>query len=1815
MANSLELALLSLDAYNRDYGRNVFVEDLGVGRFSYIRSSNELELGMSGAKDSGFSASYYVSQNILGDEKVISYRGTNSFNDSPILGGEDIWSGWSLGGGRSAAAQSVYARQFYENITGFDPFLGLDLNNLTLTGHSLGGGLASFVSSISGTKSVLFDHMPATIAAIKSVYEREVLKDDGLFVPVSGIHTGHSTAFSVSGEVLEYIRNGSGQLFFQAFLSAFVGPVNLPILNSILSSIGISDYSGIGANITENFIPNTSLESFDSFVNPLDLHSQSLLTTLLFGKEIWSENNGDTWKLSAQHVLNKTNNEEIGKSLGLYQSLNNSPSDRFTGLATPGNQMASIIAYSAADGEFLPFGNVGIKSLYNDMDDMGELIDEFQGSWEWFDSNIDNISKIIVNFAGRMAVGKVIIDEEENPEWMPAPDLTGSPLAGVISNEIFLSGVSINNSDELWNQGRFNEDPTITDLNHIGIDNKNRERVGLDLINEKLLRDGISINDNFANTFVGFVNNYNSEDIINHIDDAFDIKLKIFDNYSFMRGIGFYGVNLAFVSERDGLSAIQLTMPGITFNGSGGDEFIIAFDDDIGSTIRGGFGTDFIVGGKGSDSLSAFHGSWIIGGMGDDVISLGETSFGINPSPSHLSSFTDGGEDYDTLIHYNLSSLIINTDVFAFENHVFSDGKAIVDGNETRFANFEEFIVYGNGDTIFNGNGRSSFKGSFGNDTFNLLIGDNADGGGSQGINHVSFKGVVGGINMQSGGFVYSNINSDVSSFVNGIDVISGTSNNDIFSSENLGLSLHNKVMFYGGSGNDFFDMFDKTIASGGSGSDTFVVNMNQTSSSVYPQIIRITDFDSDDFLAVKFGNETHYLSGNEVSSFFYTTNTGYVDSFHLYETVYGSSRLSSPDVNRWIGSYSGLHDHFTNYESEEFHPGSSWLPSFDFMEYDPVTKTGIINLKADGFGPVKIILDDINHEKFSLSYNSLPSDTDGKRYANQIMDPNDPLNSFFTSPSYFYEDGYKYKVNSLYVQSLKDQLTVPVTPHIRDVIDLNLNLPGFDNFISGNSSNEYIFGDTNSYGSSDLIEGGQGDDVMFGGAGSDIYLINYGHGHDTVYDDLGENDFVFFKGISYEDATFERSYNNDLVVHFSSDQSVKINSFFSKATPWSNGVESIIFEYEGEFSRSDIESLILSSNVTIGNDTLNGFESGSFFNNSLGNDSFFGLSGNDQYEYSIGQGSDTISDSGGFDSLFIDLLSDDVSFSFSSDMSDILIYNSDELILTIKGGIESPVVDEFYFKDDTLITYSQFLSNNFTLSLVNTDDNQFLYGSSDNDVFYVDYSGSTLYGFYGNDIINLTGSGSNNVYAGFGNDKINISGSGYNNIFAGEGDDEINIGTSGTSNILGTQTVYAGEGKDTIRVFLSTPVAVYMGGGNDFIQSSGGDDYIYGEDGNDYIISGGGFDSLYGGNGRDEVEFIFSSSISSYGVIVDMTDETVTYIGGIVKDFKDFESVRGSAYNDVLNGSSKNDSLSGWEGDDVVLGLDGIDWVSGEQGNDSLYGGNGNDGLNGGIGDDIIDGGSGYDTAYFYNKIKNDFIISTVDGALKISDISLYGDNHGVDTLIGMENLYFSDGNISVASPIIMDLNGDGVHLIDKTLSSAFFDFDNDGIADLTGWFSSGDGMLVFDENQNAQVDGINEVSFTNVEGALSDLDGLKKRFDTNDDGVFSDLDLDFSKFGVWQDINGDGIQDTGEYSTLAQLGISSIDLTASAVNQDWQMGENIVVGQGSFVRNGETFEFNDVGFIYDSSLALSMVYEEEIDRGAMLKDSFWSLPEEVTL
>jgi Ca2+-binding RTX toxin-like protein len=1753
-------SILSLDSYNRGYDAGIFFKEntLGakIGDYVIHDISSQEEFG-----SIGFFASHYKNLNPTGQssDNIISFRGTDEiFNlvddEGNFIGQSDAIYGWPIAiGGNSFSFvkdQADAALSYYSKAT--SSFISNQSipSNFSLTGHSLGGGLAGFVSSLSGVNAEIFDNMPFVNATFIE------------FLKISGNSSNfdfRAPSFSqikgnyVNNEFLEFVRSG------------------ISILNNENSLVNQSEIDNL--NVSSNII---------------NLHSIALMTSLIYGEDVWSPDNGIDWSYAAKFVLSQISNEEIGMALG--RSEGNDPLIH-TGNASPGAQLSSIIAYSAVEGDVKPFGDIGIAALFDDMNDLGNFLNPNENQWTWLVDNAENIGKLIVNFAGRMSVGKVSEDKDE---------FTNSFLLdGIISSGVFNSSLNIDNSDELWNYGIFGEDPENTSDNSILLSNQNKLKVGLEDIHKNALSQGEVNSYLFRESFVEFLKNYNDEFVDLNTDDLDNYQKGIFDNYTFVKGVNLYGLNFSVLSERIGLSSVQITESSLSVQGSMGDEVFIGFNDANSSVIRGGGGTDFIIGGMGNDMLSASFGSWILGGVGNDIVSLGESpiGFGAEHPLSLKSSFSDGGDDFDILYHSNFDSLVINTGIYDSSSGLFSDGKAIVDGVENRFANFEEYRVMGDGDVIFNGNGQSIFKGSTGSDTFNILIGDSADGDGSilDGINHVSFRNVIGGINMRPGGVVLSNSNDFNFSLIKNIDIISGTSNNDIFSSELIDMSSNGSVMFNGGSGNDLFDMFDRTVASGGSGSDTFVINMNKTSSFVYPQIFRITDFKNEDLLAIKFNNETHYLSGNELSSVFYSTIAGNDGSFTLYEKTSGTSEFSSDSIyitDRTVGYFNNVSGIFNNLETSEIYPGSSWLSSFDFMEYDPVSKTGVINLKVNEFGPVKIIFDDIDFNDFGLSYNSIDSDENGKRYNNQILNPNDPLNSFSAVTSFFHEEGYKYIVDSSYIQNLKDLVKIPEPFHEIGSIDSGANLPGHDDLIIGTSGDDFIQGDIKAYESVDIIEGGTGNDLMFGAAGSDIYVINAGDGHDEINDLVGDNDYVIFKGLSYSEANFERSNYTDLIIRFSNEQSVKINNFFSKSSYWSNSLESVIFENEGGALKEDIEYIIMSSMNTDNDDIIEGFESGSIFNTSLGDDSFYGLSGNDHYEYHLGHGYDKISDVSGYDTLYIDTLSTNASFSFSNDMSDIIISINGIESIRIKNGINKSVIDEIHFEDEVVLNYGEIISSMFVKSLDSYQENQILYGSIDGDSFSINHGNSTVYGFSGNDIFNISGSGSNSVFSGDGNDTV---------IIGGIGND--------------TQNIDLGEGNDTIRIFANfKPIIAFLGEGNDFVQSSSGDDIIYGGNGDDYIITGGGFDSLYGGNGRDEVEFIFSPGSYSSGVIVDMTSETVTYFGGVVKDFIGFEAVRGSSFDDSLTGSSRNDSLTGWLGNDYIYGRDGNDWLSGEEGNDVLYGGNQNDYLNGGLGDDLIDGGSGYDTAFYYNKMKYEFNISTLDGVVSIIDNSI-NENHGVDNLVGIENLYFMDGFVSIASPVILDLNGDGVNLIEKSNSTSKFDFDDDGIADSTGWFSSGDGMLVFDENQNAQVDGLNEVSFTNVEGALSDLDGLRKRFDTNDDGVFSDLDLDFGKFGVWQDLNGDGVQDNGEYSTLAQLGISSISLIASAVNQDWQMGENIVVGEGSFVRNGELFAFKDVGFIYDSSLALSMEYEEEIDRGSMLRDSFWSLPEHVTI
>ncbi len=166
---------------------------------------------------------------------------------------------------------------------------------------------------------------------------------------------------------------------------------------------------------------------------------------------------------------------------------------------------------------------------------------------------------------------------------------------------------------------------------------------------------------------------------------------------------------------------------------------------------------------------------------------------------------------------------------------------------------------------------------------------------------------------------------------------------------------------------------------------------------------------------------------------------------------------------------------------------------------------------------------------------------------------------------------------------------------------------------------------------------------------------------------------------------------------------------------------------------------------------------------------------------------------------------------------------------------------------------------------------------------------------------------------------------------------------------------------------------------------------------------------------------------------------------------------------------------------------------------------------------------------------------------------------------------------------PVIIDLNGNGLDLIPVDESTAFFDINADGYLDRMGWVASTDGLLAYDHNQDGAITQRDEIAFVDyLPGAASDLEGLRA-FDSNNNGMLDAQDAEWSKFGVWQDANQDGVSDEGEFRTLDQVGITAISL-----NSDWNSraeAGNIVLGEATYYRtDGSAGTVGDVVLNYQS-------------------------------
>lgn len=171
--------------------------------------------------------------------------------------------------------------------------------------------------------------------------------------------------------------------------------------------------------------------------------------------------------------------------------------------------------------------------------------------------------------------------------------------------------------------------------------------------------------------------------------------------------------------------------------------------------------------------------------------------------------------------------------------------------------------------------------------------------------------------------------------------------------------------------------------------------------------------------------------------------------------------------------------------------------------------------------------------------------------------------------------------------------------------------------------------------------------------------------------------------------------------------------------------------------------------------------------------------------------------------------------------------------------------------------------------------------------------------------------------------------------------------------------------------------------------------------------------------------------------------------------------------------------------------------------------------------------------------------------------------------------------------SPIVLDLDGDGIETV-AVANGVYFDHNNDGFKEKTGWASADDGLLVLDRNGNGTIDSGRELFGTNTEyisGILAEsgYEALET-VDSNHDGVINSSDAQFANLKVWKDLNQNGVSDSGELLTLAEAGIASITLTHSDTEVTDANG-NIQTEIGTYTKtNSTTAAIADYNFVVDT-------------------------------
>ncbi len=614
-----------MDSYNRGYAAGLGVPGDQIGPAKYVSNSTDL-LGLDVTKAAGFFAASYTisgSGTDLDGKTVISYRGTDNFADSPVLGGGDILNGWVSGTG-VLTSQVGLARQFYEKVTGRSIFDG-PAAGYFITGHSLGGGLAQIISLVSGTQGFGFDHMPGGLAA-------EAIAAQGA---QTALYLNAFKSISVKDEILQSVRNGSIQLILAALGSSSIqGTVLIDLLATYLGiPVNLSDpaktLSDIAARTAayEAILSDPSpLNSYSGIWSPISratkLHMQDLLVLLQFAADGATASGGGhftNWHDAGAQLWTAYFDDAVAKAAG---------ADKMDGVGSPTAKLGRMIAYSAVDkagpDSGKPFGDTGAWSFFDDADDLGAALKGTHAAF--FDKTVQfgifnsldvkqEVANLVVEYAGALAKNRII--EGATPPVGP-PDVRKGILSLSDGSDGSNAVLSVDVSSVMWKDALHLQ----TKLDPIGLADFRAAFLG-----QAPVTDGI-VNHKFLNWLLGS----------NKIDDA-SLKYLAKLGWSATTADIFDRFDIA-TSDQGGTVKIadRPYDPGeLRGNNAHVDVYIGNANNE---NITGTKGDDLIFGGSGTDRID--------GGAGDDVIVAGVGS----------KSVTIGGTGRDVVINFSKGGVV-----------------------------------------------------------------------------------------------------------------------------------------------------------------------------------------------------------------------------------------------------------------------------------------------------------------------------------------------------------------------------------------------------------------------------------------------------------------------------------------------------------------------------------------------------------------------------------------------------------------------------------------------------------------------------------------------------------------------------------------------------------------------------------------------------------------------------------------------------------------------------------------------------------------------------------------------------------------------------------------------------------------------------------------------------------------------------------------------------------------------------------------------------------------------------------------------------